>query len=284
MTSIYTSTLYATKSSVIIVTASTEVDRTATTATILVNVLTETVPLTQTTITSTTRTTLQTLTALQTSTTLSIAVSTTLLEETVLQTSTILSAAVSTTILTETDVVTSTQTDVVTTTSSPGCPAVPFTCTMPTFYIQITNGSAAGQYVYIPRSPRVSFIFTRSTTSQSLATQFTIDSLGRLSTTTSYGVVYSQNPSTPGGLSGTGVYGEGTVFAGYSPVYVQLGCGPSCPAISGSGNILLSTTEAPYNGFGWCNGVTLITVNGGVSGCTGGENVGYPDALTYITV
>lgn len=92
--------------------------------------------------------------------------------------------------------------------------------------------------------------------------------------------------SSQSGTAGLSVSGSGyTSTTGYKPVYVQLGCGPSCPGSSGS--VVLTSANAPYNTFAYCNGETQVTVNGVQSGCTGSygsTNVGYIDGLNFVAV
>jgi hypothetical protein len=113
------------------------------------------------------------------------------------------------------------------------------------------------------------------------ATRWVLNSIGQLITSTGDRVYYSNTGSDAILL----LFSEFGGFGDYVPAFLQLGCGPLCPATTtgSSGTIVLPATDAPYNSLGLCNDSAEFLINGR-SGCSGGGNSGYVDALTYIVV
>ncbi|KAK8029665.1 hypothetical protein PG993_010956 [Apiospora rasikravindrae] len=207
---------------------------------------------------------------------------------------------------TETDGATLASTATVTTTAvvaapaGPSCPPVPSSCPPPTFYLQIADGTGAGQYLtdqgqLNPIIP--SFLFGMD--DKTMASKFTIDSAGVLvelaSPFIAGGPVYFQTNGF--GTDSEAFLGtfedQGFIDPSYQKLHVRAEadpssgsgsdpvCGPGCPVPSGSLVLDAPGLNMGYNTLLYCNGFIEITVNGRTT-CTRGVNVSNRESLIIV--
>lgn len=66
-------------------------------------------------------------------------------------------------------------------------------------------------------------------------------------------------------------------------MYVRLGSESTCLGIGDSGNVLLTSANAPYNAFSICDSSMILLIDAYLPYC-GSDDTGYSDALNFTIV